>query len=64
MSLHVVVKCNLDWFGFPCRGAITVPPNRHPTAYVEEHGWTVELGTTANMCPAHTLAAATRMAIR
>jgi hypothetical protein len=55
MSQHVVIKCLGDWFGFACRGAITVPADRHPTAYAEENGWTVVLGTTIHYCPAHTI---------
>ena len=55
MSQHVVIKCIGDWFGFDCRGAITVPEDRHPTNYAEENGWTVVLGTKIHYCPAHTI---------
>jgi len=65
VSIHVVIKCNADWFGFPCRGAITVPADRAPTVtFADSHGWTMPLGQTTALCPAHTLAKKTLEAAR
>ena len=62
MSVHTVIKCDSDWFGFPCRGAITVPFDVIPVEYVRERGWTC--GPLTDLCPAHTLAAKTLEAAR
>lgn len=66
MSAYVVVKCDRDWLGFPCRGAITLPQdavdNHSDRRYVVERGWSVGHGTAA--CPAHTLAEKTLEAAR
>jgi len=65
VSIRVVIKCDSDWFGFPCRGAITVPSDQAPTVtFAEKHGWTMPLGKTTALCPAHTLAAKTLAAAR
>jgi len=56
VSAHLVIKCEGDWFGFPCRGAITVPVwEQGGSETARLHGWSVD-GGYADRCPAHTLA--------
>lgn len=54
MTAKIVVSCDADWHGFPCRGAYPARSDHRPTAIGEawRHGWDWIEGV-GDVCPAH-----------
>lgn len=55
MTVKIVVSCDSDWHGFPCRGFHATPTEDHADArgYVGARGWTVS-ATGMDLCPSCT----------
>lgn len=51
MSTRVVVSCDADWHGFPCRGALPVASDVPLKERARAAGWTRRSGR--DLCPAH-----------
>lgn len=60
MTARVIVSCDADWYGMPCRGALPVN-TVDPVEYVDVatgHGWSHRCdpdgsGDCRDLCPAH-----------
>ena len=51
MSHRIVVSCDADWHGFPCRGALPLPADVAVKERARAAGWTRRAGR--DLCPAH-----------
>lgn len=51
MTRRTVVSCDASWFGFPCRGALPLPPDVAVNDRLGVAGWTRRQGR--DLCPAH-----------
>jgi len=55
MTAKIVVSCDSDWQGFPCRGFHSTPTEskREAYTYVWARGWTFT-PTVGDLCPSCT----------
>lgn len=53
MTARIVLSCDGDWSGFPCRGALPVDTDNLAVAFVqaEDAGWSLDVD--GDLCPAH-----------
>jgi hypothetical protein len=56
VTLRLLVSCDGEWHGFPCRGALPLPPGDVQAARQAAitAGWSLE--DARDLCPAHSLA--------
>lgn len=55
MTARIIVSCDSDWHGFPCRGFHSTPTETKPDAYtyVWARGWTFS-NDVGDLCPSCT----------